>query len=64
MEIELNIEYLSAPMAIVRLTKLQQILCGFLKMESGEIIRFKKNPRAEAVAELLRLLSAGYAVGL
>jgi len=51
MEIELNGQYLSAAMAIVRLTKLQQILCGFLRMGDEKDYIFKKNPRLIAAQE-------------
>lgn len=42
-----------ATLAITKSLRLQQIVSGFVKMDDGSIHRFKDNPRAEQLKELL-----------
>lgn len=42
-----------AQLAITKALRMQQIISGFLKVETGEIHRFEVNPRAKALEELL-----------
>jgi SNF2 family DNA or RNA helicase len=42
-----------ATIAIVKALRLQQIVSGFVKLDDGTIHRFKDNPRAEQLKELL-----------
>jgi SNF2 family DNA or RNA helicase len=42
-----------AVLAITKALRMQQILSGFIKLEDGSIHRFKDNPRAKALKELL-----------
>lgn len=43
----------TAALAITKMLRLQQILSGFMKLEDGTIHRFKENPRADALSEML-----------
>lgn len=45
-----------APLAITRLMRMQQVLCGFLPNEEGEILPVKSN-RIKAVADILEEVS-------
>lgn len=42
-----------ATLAITKALRMQQILSGFVRLEDGSIHRFKENPRAKALKELL-----------
>ena len=42
-----------AQLALTKALRLQQILSGFIKMDDGNIHRFKENPRADALEDLL-----------
>lgn len=42
-----------ANLAITKALRMQQVLSGFLKLEGGEIHRFKENPRAKVLTDLL-----------
>lgn len=43
----------TAPLAIVKIGKLQQIVSGFVTTDSGEEIQFKATPREKALEDLL-----------
>ena len=43
----------TAQLAITKLMRLQQILCGFLKTDEGEILTYGANARIDAVVDLL-----------
>lgn len=45
-----------ATIAIVKALRLQQVVSGFVKLDDGNIHRFKDNPRAEQLKELLSTL--------
>jgi len=49
-------------LAITKALRLQQIASGFIKLENGEVIRFKKTPRQEALKEFLATLSSEHKV--
>lgn len=51
-----------AQLAITKALRLQQIASGFIKLENGEIIRFKKTPRQEALKEFLATLTKEHKV--
>ena len=42
-----------ANFALHKSLRLQQIVCGFVKTDEGDIIRFKKNPRLDTLKDLL-----------
>ncbi len=42
-----------AQLAVTRLLRLQQIVSGFVKTETGQEVNFDKNPRLDALEELL-----------
>jgi SNF2 family DNA or RNA helicase len=42
-----------ANLALTKALRMQQVLSGFLKLEGGEIHRFKDNPRAKVLSDLL-----------
>ena len=46
-----------AQLAVTKLLRLQQIVSGFLKTESGDEYLFEDNPRADALEEMLLSLS-------
>lgn len=46
-------ELLTVPLVVVRLLRLQQVICGYLPGEDGTLHRFEKNPRLEALRDLL-----------
>lgn len=48
-------EMLTAPLKIVQLLRLQQIACGYIPSDDGEILhRFDKNPRIELLKDTLK----------
>jgi len=47
-----------ATMALTKATRLMQIVSGFAKLDSGDEIRFKGNPRVKAFEELLQNISS------
>lgn len=51
---ELNGDLISAPMAIVRLLRLQQILCGYLPSDGGDPVHIIEggNPRLELLVDI------------
>jgi SNF2 family DNA or RNA helicase len=50
---------ITAPLAIVRLTRLQQITCGFMSTDgSEEVTLFEKNPRLAALTDLVEDLDS------
>lgn len=51
-----------AQLAITKTLRMQQIVSGFVKTDKGEVVRFKKNPRLEALKELLELLTPNHKV--
>lgn len=51
-----------AELAITKAMRLQQIVTGFVNDDKGDIIEFKKNPRLEAVKELLTQLTPEHKV--
>lgn len=51
-----------AQLAITKALRMQQILSGFLKLDDGSIHRFEKNPRADALEELLEDLTEKHKV--
>lgn len=46
-------EIATADMVLTQLTRLHQITCGFLRDSEGKIHRFKKNPKVEALKDIL-----------
>lgn len=50
-------EAVVAQLAITKTLRLQQILAGFARTEDGKDISFKKNPRLEALSDLLEKLT-------
>jgi SNF2 family DNA or RNA helicase len=52
-----KIEASVAQLAVTKLLRLQQIVSGFLKTDSGEEHHFNQNPRAEALEEILLSLA-------
>jgi SNF2 family DNA or RNA helicase len=46
-----------AQLAIVKALRLQQIVTGFVKTDSGEIVRFPSNPRLDRLKELIEELT-------
>lgn len=42
--------------ALTKLLRLNEILCGYMKLEDGSIERFKENPRLDRLVELARML--------
>jgi len=46
-----------AEFALHRALRMQQIVCGFAKTDDGGITRFKKNPRLEALRDLVQDIS-------
>lgn len=51
-----------AQLAITKALRMQQILSGFMKLENGTIHRFKENPRANALSDLLEDLAPHHKV--
>lgn len=51
-----------AQLAITKALRMQQILSGFLKLEDGTIHRFVKNPRANALSDLIEDLAPNHKV--
>lgn len=51
-----------ADLAITKALRLQQIVSGFVKLDDGEIHRFKDHPRREALKELLSELTPHHKV--
>jgi SNF2 family DNA or RNA helicase len=51
-----------ATLALTKALRLQQIVSGFIKLEDGEEIKMKKNPRQEALKELLEDLTLEHKV--
>ena len=51
-----------ATLAITKALRLQQIVSGFAKTSTGEIIRFEDNPRRDALKELLEDLTPSHKV--
>lgn len=51
-----------AELAITKALRMQQILSGFLKLDTGEIHRFDKNPRADALRDLLEDITPNHKV--
>jgi SNF2 family DNA or RNA helicase len=49
----LNGEACSAPLAITKALRLQQVVTGHLPMDDGNVVVFEENPRAKALEELL-----------
>lgn len=43
----------TAQLAITKALRMQQILSGYLQLESGDIVKIEENPRAAALEELL-----------
>lgn len=43
----------TASLALTKVLRLQQILSGHIKQEDGELFRFKENPRASALFDIL-----------
>lgn len=55
-------EAVVSQLAITKALRLQQIVTGFVNKEEGEPHRFKKNPRADALASLLEDLTPNHKV--
>lgn len=53
----INQEAVTAQLAITKTLRLQQILSGFARLEDGKDIPFKKNPRLDALSDLLEKLT-------
>lgn len=51
-----------ANLAITKALRLQQILSGFMPMDSGEIVTFSDCPRSEVLSELLTTLTPNHKV--
>ncbi len=51
-----------AQLAITKALRMQQILSGFLKLEDGTIHRFTKNPRANALNDLIEDIAPNHKV--
>lgn len=51
-----------ATLALTKALRLQQIVSGFIKLEDGEEIKMRKNPRQEALKELLEDLTPNHKV--
>jgi len=47
----LGTEMVSTPLIVTRMLRLQQVLCGYLTTDDGELIRFKQNPRMDSLVE-------------
>jgi SNF2 family DNA or RNA helicase len=57
-----NGEAAVAQLAITKALRLQQIVSGFVKTDEGEVHRMKKNPRLDALKELLEILTSNHKV--
>ena len=55
---ELNGEKISAPETITRMLRMQQILCGWFPAEKNAVPIENKNPRIEALKEILANISS------
>lgn len=55
---EINGKHVSSEWALVRLTRLQEITCGFYTDENGEKHVFDKNPRLEALKSICEEVEA------
>jgi SNF2 family DNA or RNA helicase len=51
-----------AQLAVTKALRLQQIVSGFAKLDTGEVQRFKSNPRLDALRELLEIITPGHKV--
>jgi SNF2 family DNA or RNA helicase len=51
-----------AQMAVTKALRLQQIITGYAKDENGDIYTIKKNPRIEALTELLETLAPNHKI--
>lgn len=51
-----------ANLAITKALRLQQILSGFMPLDSGEVVAFAECPRGEALSELLATLTPNHKV--
>jgi len=40
--------------ALVKILRLNQIVCGYMKLEDGTVIRFKENPRLDALIQTIK----------
>lgn len=58
----LNDKACVASIALTKGLRLMQIVSGFLKLEDGAEVRFKKNPRLEALAEILSDIAPNHKV--
>jgi SNF2 family DNA or RNA helicase len=57
-----NEEACVAQLAITKALRLQQIVSGFAKLDSGEVVRFPNNPRLEALRDTLESLAPNHKV--
>ncbi len=51
-----------ARLAVTKALRLQQIISGFVKTDTGEVIRITPNPRLDALRDLLETLTPGHKV--
>lgn len=55
-------EAVTAKLAVTKALRLQQIASGFMKTDEGEVKRFKKVPRLDALKEQLETITPGHKV--
>jgi DNA excision repair protein ERCC-6 len=55
----LNGEACIASIALTKALRLQQIACGFFMNDEGEVVRYAKNPRLDALKEVLEQICPG-----
>lgn len=53
LELEFNEGHLTVTAAAAKIVKLQQILCGFVKLSDGKIVRFNNVPRLDEVYDIV-----------
>ncbi len=58
----LNDKACTAPIALTKALRLQQIVSGYIALEGSENVAIKDNPRAEALAELLSTIAPHHKV--
>lgn len=52
----------TGPMAVTKALRLQQIASGYIKLDTGAVIKIKDNPRRDAVIELLNDITPNHKV--